>query len=68
MRESLAPSVSGIRARSAVLPRGHIVQSLAIRGTSCLYATAFHRYPWSFRLGRYEILREDIDVNKNVNK
>jgi len=45
----------GIRARSAVLPRGLYYRNLSLsEGPSCLYATAFHKVSieFPFRLSR----------------
>ena len=46
----------GVRARSAVLPRGLYYRNLSLsEGPSCLCATAFHKVSVEFPLGRREI-------------
>ena len=48
----------GIRARSAVLPRGLYCRNLSLsEGPSCLYATAFYKVSVEFPLGRREIFK-----------
>ena len=48
----------GIRARSAVLPRGLYYCNLSLlEGPSCLYATAFYKVSVEFLLGYREIFK-----------
>ena len=48
----------GIRARSAVLPRGLYYRNLLLlEGPSYLYATAFHKVSIEFPLGYREIFK-----------
>ena len=48
----------GIRAYSAVLPRGLYYRNLSLlEGPSCLYVTAFHKVSVEFLLGRHEIFK-----------
>ena len=48
----------GVRARSAVLPRGLYYRNLSLlEGPSCLYATAFHKVSVEFPLGHREIFK-----------
>ena len=48
----------GVRARSAVLPRGLYYRNLLLsEGPSCLYATAFYKVSVEFPLGRREIFK-----------
>ena len=48
----------GIRARSAVLPRGLYYRNLSLsEGPSCLCATAFHKVSVEFPLGHREIFK-----------
>jgi hypothetical protein len=48
----------GIRARSAVLPRGLYYRNLSLlEGPSYLCATAFHKVSVEFPLGRREIFK-----------
>jgi len=50
----------GVRAYSAVLPRGLYYYNLSLlEGPSCLSATAFYKVFVEFLLGRREILREE---------
>jgi len=49
----------GIRAYSAILPRGLYYYNLSLlEGPSCLSATAFYKVFIEFLLSYYEILRE----------
>ena len=48
----------GIRAYSAVLPRGLYYRNLSLlEGPSCLYATAFYKVSVEFPLGYREIFK-----------
>ena len=48
----------GVRAYSAVLPRGLYYRNLSLlEGPSCLYATAFHKVSVEFLLGYREIFK-----------
>ena len=48
----------GVRARSAVLPRGLYCRNfLLLEGPSCLYATAFYKVSVEFPLGRHKIFK-----------
>ena len=60
----------GIRAYSAILPRGLYYHNLLLlEGPSCLYATAFHKISveFPFRLLRDFFKGGIVDINKNVN-
>ena len=59
----------GIRARSAVLPRGLYYRNLSLlKGPSCLSATAFHKVFIEFPFKLLQDFRGRIvGVNKNVN-
>ena len=60
----------GIRAYSAILPRGlYYCNLLLSEGPSCLSTTAFHKVfmEFPFRSSRDFFKEEIVDINKNIN-